>query len=170
LTLDPRDGGAVVVLGHDASQRYFPIWLADKEAHAIARALDGRPTQRPDTHDLAHTLITAFGARVRRARITGVAGGVVHAQLVVAHADEDLIVDARPSDAIVLALFIGAPIVVDDGLLEQVAARVREAEARVAPTTTKEGAEPLAQSHAERWGQILAHLSHTGARGDDRAV
>jgi bifunctional DNase/RNase len=158
FALDPRDGRAIVVLSHDETERVFPIWLEDRDAAAIARAAEGRPPARPDAQDLAFGVTLAVGARVVAARLTGVVKGVVCACVEIEHGDEPLLLEARPSDAIALALKGSAPILVDDELLERVAERVREAEARVRP----DGAgvdESVFQTPGERWNQLLEHLS-----------
>lgn len=158
LTLDPRDGRAVIVLEHRPSGRAFPIWLDERDAAALARAATQRPSDRPDAQELAFAVALTLGAEVRHAALTRVIGGVVQAELCLAHGDEVVCLDARPSDAIAVALRAGAPILVDEELLEQVAARVREAEARVLPQG-RAGAEPALQSPAERWNILLEHLS-----------
>lgn len=159
LTLDPRDGRGVIVLEHRPSGRAFPVWVDERDAAAIARATAGRATSRPDTQELLYAVALALGAEVRHAALTRVIGGVVHAELCLVHGDELFALDARPSDAIAVALRAGAPILVDDDLLEQVAARVREAEARVLPPSGAAAAEPALQSTAERWNILLEHLS-----------
>lgn len=158
LTLDPRDGRAVLLLVHRPSERLFPIWLDDRDAAAIARALTNQRASPPDPQDLGASLLDVTGARVEHAALLGVVGSVVRARLVVRYGDETVPLDARVSDAVAIALRQGAELLVDEGLLEQVAARVRDAESRIShahPT----GAEPVAQSVGERWNQLLEHLS-----------
>ena len=159
LTLDPRDGRAVVVLEHRASGRIFPLWVDEREAAALARASTAKATPRPDPQELLFAVILALGAGVQRVNIARVTGGVVHAELRLLHGDEVVALDARPSDAIAVALRSGAPIVVEEDLLDQVSARVREAEARALPASRGTGAERLVQSPAERWNILLEHLS-----------
>lgn len=166
LSLDPRDGAAVLLLEHAATGRVFPLWLDDRQAATVARAADGQRTPRPESADLMHGIVRALGGAVRQAVITGVVGGVVQAEIVLGYADEESVLDARPSDAIALALLEGAPLLVEDGLLEQVAARVREAEARVAPDRDYAAAEPVYQSAAERWNALIGHLSEARDLGD----
>jgi bifunctional DNase/RNase len=167
LALDPRDGAAVLLLEHEETHRVFPLWLGDREAASIARAADGVIAHRPEASSLMHGVVRALGGVVRQVSITGVVGGVVQAEVVLAQADEEVVLDARPSDAIALALQAGAPVLIDDALLEQVAARVREAEARVQPEQTFTAAEPVHQSAAERWNALIGHLSGSRTHDDD---
>lgn len=162
--LDPRDGRAVLVLVHELTARVFPLWVGDAEAASIARAVEGATSPRPDAHDLMATLVRGLGGQVLAVELTGVVGGVVVAEVVLGGADEPFVVEARPSDAVALALRAGCPILVEDELLEQVAARVREAELRAGPPGKggSGGAEPVVQSTAERWNALLQHLG--GAR------
>ena len=158
LQLDPRDGRAVLLLIHEDSGRIFPLWLGDTEASAIARALEGRRVTSSDAHDLLWRLVDRLGAAIEHVEIRSLAGGVLEAIVAVSHVDEPFLLDARVSDAVALALRAGAPILVGEELLETVAARVREAEARMGPRPVSAAAEPVVQSAAERWNQLLAHL------------
>lgn len=155
--LDPRSGRGVVVLVHEASGRAFPLWVHDKDGAAVARALDGRTTGRPDAQELAWEVIATLGASVDHVEIVGVVGGVVQARVGLRFGDEQSWLEARPSDACVLALRAGAPILIEDELLEQVAARVRAAEARAQPSRASLDESPVL-TVGERWNQLLQHL------------
>jgi bifunctional DNase/RNase len=167
VTLDPRDGRAVVLLVHDAAPRaprVFPVWLGDDEAASIARALAPHASANaaPDTQSLLVATVTALGARIDHVEITGVVDRVVTALVVLGDADGSVQLPARASDAIAIALRMHAPIVVHDELLSQVAVRVADAEARTGSKSAT-AAEPVQQSQAERWNQLLAHLSTSRA-------
>lgn len=163
LSLDPRDGRAVLLLSHAPSQRVFPLWLDDKDAASVARACADKHALPPDSQDLLSSIIDIVGCRVEHVALVGVTGGVVRARIALSYGDDVTRLDARASDAIALAVRGHAPILVEDELLEQVSARVREAEARVShPHAT--AAEPVAQTAGERWNQLLEHLS-TGPEG-----
>lgn len=159
VTLDPRDGRAVVVLVHEASGRVFPLWVGDEEAAAVARALAGRgQPSSTDTHGLLAAAVRVLGASVEHVELTGVISSVVTAQVFLGDAEGVSALAARPSDAVALAVRLGAPILVHDELLAQVAARVADAEARTGARNPA-AAEPVQLSQAERWNQLLAHLS-----------
>lgn len=159
IALDPRDGTAVAVLEHAATGAVFPLWLSDDEARAIAGHASST-RESPTGEHLLLGVIRGLGASVREARIVAVVEGIVRADLVLVHGDEERVFAARPSDAIAVALRAGAPIVVDDALLDVVGARVRDAIDLVAPATTA-AAEIALQSTAERWNQLISHLSST---------
>lgn len=159
LTLDPRDGRAVVVLEHRETGRVLPVWMDDRDASSVANAARGLSTPQPGPHDLLYTALVALGAEVGHAALRSVAGGVVRAELCLLYADERVLLEARASDAIAVALRAGAPILAAEELLDQVDARVREAEARLLPAHRTAAAEPVLQSTAERWNQLLEHLS-----------
>src|SRR5690606_29064144 len=71
LTLDPRDGRAVLLLVHAPSERVFPLWLDERDAAALARAAHGRHTSPPDPQDLGAALLDVTGARVEHAALLG---------------------------------------------------------------------------------------------------
>lgn len=166
ITLDPRDGRAVVLLVHDApnrAARVFPVWVGDDEAASIARALassvsTSNDERVPDTQVLLVNTVQALGAIVDHVELTGVVDRVVTAHIVLGDAEGNVQLAARASDAIAIALHMNAPVVVHDDLLSQVAMRVADAEARTGSRSAT-AAEPVQLSQAERWNQLLAHLS-----------
>ena len=159
VTLDPRDGKAVVVLAHEPSGRSFPLWVADDDAAGIARAVSGRgQSSSTDTHGLLWAAVRSLGAAVEHVELNGALQSVVTAAVTLSDAAGPIVLAARASDAVALALRAGAPILVNEELLDQVAARLADAEARTAdhgPTA----AEPVQMTPAERWNALLAHLS-----------
>jgi bifunctional DNase/RNase len=158
VTLDPRDGRAVILLVHGESGRVFPLWVGDDEAAAVARALRPAPLgPSSDTQGLLAAAVASLGASVEHVEITGIVDRVVTATIALGDAEGTTILPARPSDAVALALRMNAPIFVHDELLSQVASRVADAEARTGSRTA--AAEPVQLSQAERWNQLLAHLS-----------
>lgn len=159
VTLDPRDGRAVVVLFDDESGRAFPLWVADDDAAAIARAIAGRgQSSSTDTHGLLWASVRSLGAAVEHVELNGALHGVVTAAVTLSDASGPLTLAARASDAIALSLRAGAPILVHEELLAQVASRLADAEARTAGHGPA-AAEPVQMTPAERWNALLAHLS-----------
>lgn len=117
LAMDGTAGTNVVVLQEVDGERMLPIWIGRAEAEAIARHLEGVPNERPLTHDLARVLVESLGGTIRQVRVTHVHDNTFFAQIVVARDGVEHLVDARPSDAIALALRANAEILAADGLL-----------------------------------------------------
>lgn len=109
----------VVILKQADRDRYLPIWIGPWEASAIAMRLQGLTPERPLTHDLFASVLGVLGARVDRVLISSLADETFHARLVVVQPDARHEIDARPSDAIALAVRVGAPIFAAPDVLEQ---------------------------------------------------
>lgn len=100
----------------------LPIRIGTVEATAITMGVGNRPSGRPLTHDLLRASIEALGARLSCVRITAVEGTTFFAQLELVRPDgERALVDARPSDAIALAVRMDAPIFAEDSVLSTAA-------------------------------------------------
>lgn len=103
----------------DAPHRLLPILVGPNEASAIALALSGQAAPRPLTHDLMAALIAAFDADVEAVEVTKLRHGTFHAELAVKAPGGTRRLDSRPSDAIALAVRVGAPIFVHPSVLDQ---------------------------------------------------
>ena len=123
LMLDPVSNSPIVVLKDDDEKFFLPIWVGIFEANAIALQLENITTPRPMTHDLLRNMISELDAQVTRIVINDLRDSTFFAQirLVVAQggSNRTLEVDARPSDAIALALRTEAPIYVAQSVLDQ---------------------------------------------------
>jgi bifunctional DNase/RNase len=97
----------ILLLKESEGERYLPIWIGAVEATAIAFEQQGVRPARPLTHDLLRDVLEALGRPLDRVEITEVRENVFYADLVLGEATR---VSARPSDAIALALRVGAPI------------------------------------------------------------
>ena len=106
----------IVLLKEVDGDRYLPIWIGAVEATAIAFAQQGVVTARPMTHDLLRDLLTAFDRPLRTVTITELREGVFYAEL---SFDGDVVVSARPSDAIALAMRTGAVIRGEEAVLSE---------------------------------------------------
>lgn len=113
---DPATRTPIVVLRDDRGERFLPIWIGLFEAQAIALALDGVAAPRPMTHDLLATLLTRLDGALERVVVSGLHEGTFLARVEIVHGAETVLVDARPSDAIALALRLGAPIFVRESV------------------------------------------------------
>ena len=109
----------VVILKEAGRDRYLPIWIGPWEASAIAMRLQGVTPERPLTHDLFATMLETLGVRVDRIRISALADETFHARMILVGADSRHEIDARPSDAIAVAVRLGVPIYAAEAVLEQ---------------------------------------------------
>ncbi len=111
LILDPVSNTPIVILKKSDENLFLPIWIGVFEANAIALQLEGVSTPRPMTHDLLRNVIAGLGARVEGIAVHSLVESTFHARILVRAADGKLCeIDARPSDAIALALRCQAPI------------------------------------------------------------
>jgi len=119
LMLDPVSNSPIVVLKDDDEKFFLPIWVGIFEANAIALQLESITTPRPMTHDLLRNTITELDARVTRVVINDLRDSTFFAQIRLISGERTYEIDARPSDAIALALRTEAPIYVAQSVLEQ---------------------------------------------------
>jgi bifunctional DNase/RNase len=108
----------LVILKEKEADRYLPIWIGSFEAQAIATKISGNPLGRPLTHDLMATAFSDLGISVKRIVVTRLADQVFYARLYVKQDGRDLDFDARPSDAIALAVRVECPIFVATEVME----------------------------------------------------
>ena len=116
--MDRGTNTPVVFLREVVGARGVAIWIGAAEASAIGQALQGEEPPRPMTHDLLATTIRAQGGEVRQVAVVGVRLGTYLAEVRLRLADGTVrVIDARPSDALALALRTGADIVAAASLL-----------------------------------------------------
>jgi len=111
--------GHVVILKDLERERYLPIWVGQWEASAIAMKLQGVSPERPLTHDLLASVLAEIGATVREVVIADLAEETFHARIMVEAGGRIHEVDARPSDALALALRVGVRIFAAEAVLER---------------------------------------------------
>lgn len=108
-TLNP-----VVIITDAEETGYIPILIGPSEAYAISQGLEGQKLPRPMTHDLLHNVVEAMGAKVKRIVIHDLKDETYYARIQLETPQGQKNVDARPSDAIALALRSEAPIYISD--------------------------------------------------------
>ena len=118
LMLDPVSNSPIVVLKDEEEKFFLPIWVGIFEANAIALQLENVTTPRPMTHDLLRNMISELNARVIRVVINDLRDSTFFAQIRVITGEKTLELDARPSDAIALALRTRAPIFVEETVID----------------------------------------------------
>ena len=122
----------VVVLRESESRRYLPIWIGPFEADAIALSLQGHEPRRPMTHDLLKTVFGELGASLTYILINDIHDSTFFARIVCEQGSHTIEIDARPSDAIALAVRTDVPIYVEQHVLEQAGVPLDEDEGMVA--------------------------------------
>lgn len=120
LSLDPRTEAPVVLLYVPPEEMCLPIWIGPSEAASIALALRGETFSRPLTHDLLAMVVDGLGGSVERVVVTDQRDGTFYARIFLGREREIVAIDARPSDAIALALRTEAPIYLEDVVLTKV--------------------------------------------------
>ncbi len=119
LFMDPLNRMPIVVLADSQSESLLPIWIGMAEASAIAMQLENVQPPRPMTHDLLRNVIEGLDARLERVVVHDLQENTFYAVLVLKHSSGTVVIDARPSDAIALALRFNAPIYVSERVLTE---------------------------------------------------
>jgi len=140
----------IVLLKERSGDRYLPIWVGAVEATAIAYAQQGVVPPRPLTHDLMRDLLDALGATVEQVRITGLEDGVYYAVIAF---EGGLEVQARPSDAIALALRAEVPIVGAEAVLDEAGVEIPDEDEEVEEDQVEKFREFLDQVTPEDFGE-----------------
>lgn len=118
LMVDPITNMPIILLRDEAGLRVLPIWVGIFEANAIALQIENVATPRPMTHDLLRNVIRDLNAAVERIVVCDLKENTFYAMIYLQVGGETVAVDARPSDAIALALRTRAPIFVEETVVE----------------------------------------------------
>jgi bifunctional DNase/RNase len=118
LMVDPIINMPIVILKDKDGERVLPIWVGIFEANAIALQIENIATPRPMTHDLLRNIITDLDGQVDRVVVSDLKDNTFFAIIHLTVKGEAVVVDARPSDAIALALRTRAPILVDETVID----------------------------------------------------
>jgi uncharacterized protein len=119
LMMDPSSGTPIIILKDINSETMLPIWVGAYEANAIALEIEKISPQRPMTHDLLRNVILEMGASVERVVVTELRDNTFFALIIMKdRAGDAVMIDARPSDAIALALRVDCPIFVNEEVIQ----------------------------------------------------
>jgi bifunctional DNase/RNase len=118
LMIDPITNMPIIVLRDESGEHILPIWVGVFEANAIALQMENVETPRPMTHDLLRNVIQDLDARVERIVVCDLRENTFYAEIHLHSGGRPLTVDARPSDAIALALRTRSPIFVEEAVIE----------------------------------------------------
>jgi len=114
LAIDPSTNAPILILSAKNDEFNVPIWIGLMEAAAIASVLQGIDFERPMTHDLFKNFIDRVNVKVSRIEVCDLKNNTFFAKIHCHGPDGDFIMDARPSDAIAMALRLKADIFVDE--------------------------------------------------------
>lgn len=147
LTIDPFTNMPIIILKDFEEKMALPIWIGLIEASAIATELEKIQLARPMTHDLLRNILGELDVKVLKVEVNDLADNTFYAKIFLRKEEEEIVMDARPSDAIALALRTSAPIFVDR--------RVMEKSRRIDLSKTLD--EDKAKQ--QKWTEILENLS-----------
>ena len=118
LMVDPITNVPIIILRDHDGRRVLPIWVGVFEANAIALQIENVTTPRPMTHDLLRNVILDLKADIQKIVVSDLKENTFYALIYLTVNGEPLAIDARPSDAIALALRARAPIFVEDSVID----------------------------------------------------
>jgi bifunctional DNase/RNase len=118
LMVDPITNMPIIILRDKEGQRVLPIWVGVFEANAIALQIENVTTPRPMTHDLLKNVISDLRGRIEKIVVSDLKENTFYALIYLNVGGELMAVDARPSDAIALALRARAPIFVEETVID----------------------------------------------------
>jgi len=147
LTMDPHTNTPIVVLKDPKSETSLPIWIGLLEATAIATELEQVQFSRPMTHDLIKNLMVHLGVKVDRVEVCDLRDNTFYAWIYLKVNGKETRIDARPSDALAIALRVNARIYVDEKVIEK--------SGKFEP----EGQAEIKDDEAKKWTEILENLS-----------
>ncbi|MHC4244678.1 MAG: bifunctional nuclease family protein [Planctomycetota bacterium] len=147
LTMDPASNTPIIILKSEKDEQAIPIWIGLLEATSIASALQNIKYERPMTHDLFKNFTERLDISVARIEVCDLKDNTFYARIYFVSENKNFDMDARPSDAIALALRYDAPIFVDDAVMKK--SKMPEGEMEVMDTS-EEG---------KKWADYLENLS-----------
>ena len=167
LSTSPSSGGAyALVLGEVGGNRRLPIIIGAFEAQAIALELEKIQPPRPMTHDLLRSLFDTLGAEVTDVVIDDLREGTFFAKIRYVHDDEEATLDARPSDAVALAVRTDAPLLVASGVLDEAGIPADDEGEPVETDVEPDPFESAAQSSLSRLDRMESQLEKAIAEED----
>lgn len=147
MTMDPASNTPIIVLKTEEGDKAIPIWIGLLEATSIASALQDIKFDRPMTHDLFKNVMDSINIGVTKIEVSDLKDNTFFARIHFTSDSGDFDMDARPSDAIAIALRFRAPIYVDDQVIQKSASIDSKGEAL---DTSQEG---------KKWADYLQNLS-----------
>ena len=118
IAIDPFTNSPIVILKNDDGDKVLPIWVGYMEASSIAMELEQTPRIRPITHDLIKNIFDQLDFTLTKVEVTDLKDNTFYAVIYLNSNGKEHILDARPSDAIAIAIRTGAPIFVNEQVIE----------------------------------------------------
>jgi uncharacterized protein len=147
LTMDPASNTPIIILKSEKNNQALPIWIGLLEATSIASALQNIKYERPMTHDLFKNFTELLDISISKIEVCDLKDNTFYAKIYFISKGGNFEMDARPSDAIALALRFDAPIFVADEIMQK--SKMGDGEAEILDTS-EEG---------KKWADYLESLS-----------
>jgi len=119
VLFDSRNNSYIVVLKDDTGKKLLPIWVGASEGNSIALAMSNVKAARPLTHDLLVNIFDRLEVEIARVVISDLIDNTFYASLYLLQNNKEFHIDSRPSDAIAIAIRIGAPVFVEEEVLSK---------------------------------------------------
>ena len=148
LTMDPFTNTPIIILKDLEGKSVLPIWIGLLEASAIATELENIQLPRPMTHDLVRNILDNLKVEVRKVEVVDLKDNTFFASLHLNISQKTIVIDARPSDAIAIALRTKAPIFVNEKVIE------KSRKMSLEKFKTEEG-----KTDSDKWKEILETMS-----------
>jgi bifunctional DNase/RNase len=117
ILFDSRNSSYIVVLKDETGKKILPIWIGAAEGNSIALAMSNVKAARPLTHDLVVSIFDRLDIEIARVVISDLIDNTFYASLYLLQNGKEFHIDSRPSDAIAIAIRIGAPVFVEEEVL-----------------------------------------------------
>lgn len=153
ITMDPASNTPIIILKSEKDDRAIPIWIGLLEATSIASALQDVKFDRPMTHDLFKNFMDNLNVWVSKIEVCDIKDNTFYAKIFFNSEKTTFSMDARPSDAIAIALRFKAPIYVDDRVVEKSKKDIGDVELSDKSKKGKEWAEYLDKLSPEDFGK-----------------
>jgi len=148
LTMDPASNTPIIILKSEDDEQAVPIWIGLLEATSIASALQNIKYDRPMTHDLLKNFADTLQISIVKVEVCDLKDNTFYARIYFVSKDQSFDIDARPSDAIALALRFKAPIYVEDSVMQQ--SKISDGDEAEVVDNSEEG---------KKWADYLTNLS-----------
>ncbi len=153
ITMDPASNVPIIILKTENNDQAVPIWIGLLEATSIASALQNVNFDRPMTHDLFKNFVESVDYTVTKIEVCDLKDNTFYAKIYFENEDKPFEMDARPSDAIAIALRFNAPIYVDDKVIDKSSKGIESAEALDKSDQGKEWSKYLENLSPEDFGK-----------------